>query len=209
MEKPGFHIGSIRSTFKRKFIAGLLVSIPAVVTIAVLVGLFRFIDGLLSPVIEEITGRHLPGLGFVATIMIILLLGMISTNVVGRKVLMWLEKWILRMPILRTIYNPTKQLIDAFSPENRAAFKDFVIVEHPRTGVYSFGFLTSQCMLSSEVSQEGLYTVYIPTNHLYLGDIVLMKKEDVIHTDITIDEGIRLILSAGLTAPSTIEVKRP
>lgn len=203
---------SIRVTFKKKFIAGLLVCIPAIITIVILEWLFRFIDGLLSPAIEGIIGRHVPGLGFVATIVMIFLLGLISTNVVGRKVLIWLEGWILRVPILKTIYNPTKQLVDALSPENRGAFKDFVIVEYPRAGLYSFGFLTKEAVLKaggdSPESEKGLCAVYIPTNHLYLGDIVLVKKEDIIYTGIPIDQGIKIIISGGITTPSTLEVKK-
>lgn len=206
MEKTGFYMGSIRATFRRKFIAGLLVSIPAVVTIAVLVWLFRFIDGLLSPAIEEVVGRHLPGLGFVATIVIIFLLGLISTNVVGRKVIDLLERGILRIPLFRSIYSPTKQLVDAFSPDSRTAFKKFVIVEYPRPGLYSFGFLTNECILrtSEEGCEEALNAVYIPTNHLYLGDIVLTKKEDIISTGIPIEEGVKIILSGGIATPHMI-----
>jgi uncharacterized membrane protein len=212
MGKTGFHIEAIRATFKRKFIAGLFVSIPAIITILVIEWLFRFVDGLLSPAIDTIVGKHIPGLGFVATVVMIFLLGMISTNVVGRKVLDWLEKGILRIPLFRSIYSPTKQLMDAFSSNSRAAFKSFVIVEYPRPGLYAFGFLTNESVLkTSEGGCENvLNAVYVPTNHLYLGDIVLTKKEDIINTNIPIEEGVRIILSGGIATPQTIlTVKDP
>lgn len=206
MEKPGFHIGSIRSTFKRKFIAGLFISIPAIITFLVLEWFFRFVDGLLSPALDSVLGRHIPGLGFVATIVMVFLLGMISTNVVGRKVLNWIERGILHIPLFRTIYSPTKHLVDAFSPESRSAFKKFVIVEYPKPGLYSFGFLTNECVLKAteEGCDKALSAVYIPTNNLYLGNIVLTRKEDIIDTAIPIEDGVKIILSAGISTPPTI-----
>lgn len=206
MEKTGFYMESIRATFKRKFIAGLFVSIPVIITILVLGWFFRFIDGLLSPAIDEIVGRHIPGLGFVSTIVMIFLLGLISTNVVGRKVLNWIEKGILHIPFFRTIYSPTKHLVDAFSANSRRAFKKFVIVEYPRPGLYAFGFLTSECILKATEGgcDKALNAVFVPTNNLYLGEIILTKKEDIIETDIPIEDGIKIILSAGIATPKTI-----
>ena len=206
MEKTGFYMGSIRATFKRKFIAGLFVSIPAIITILVLEWFFRFVDGLLSPALDSMLGRHFPGLGFVATILMIFLLGIISTNVVGRKVLDWLEKGILRIPFFRSIYSPTKQLVDAFSPDSHTSFKKFVIVEYPRQGLYSFGFLTNECVLKTPEGdcKESLSSVYVPTNHLYLGEIIMARKEDIINTGISIEEGVKIILSGGIATPHTI-----
>lgn len=197
---------SIRATFKRKFIAGLFVSIPAIISILVLEWFFRFVDGLLSPAFDNIIGKHIPGLGFVATIFMIFLLGIISTNVVGRKVLSWIEKGILHIPLFRAIYNPTKHLVDALSPDSRSAFKKFVIVEYPRPGLYAFGFLTNECILKTpeEGYEKALNVVYIPTNNLYLGEIILTKNEDIINTGIPIEDGVKIILSAGITTPSTI-----
>ncbi len=212
MEKTGFYIGSIKATFKRKFIAGLFISIPAIITFLVLEWFFRFVDGLLSPTLDSILGRHIPGLGFVATIVMIFLLGIISTNVVGRKVLNWIETGMLHIPLFRAIYSPTKHLVDALSPESRSAFKKFVIVEYPKQGLYSFGFLTNECVLKAteEGCDKALSAVYIPTNNLYLGNIVLTRKEDIIDTAIPIEEGVKIILSAGISTPPTIlaEAKR-
>jgi len=212
VEKTGLHIESIKSTFKRKFIAGLFVSVPAIITILVLGWFFRFVDGLLSPALDGIIGRHISGLGFAATIVMIFLLGLISTNVVGRKVLNWIEKAIMHIPLFRTIYSPTKHLIDAFSSNSRKAFKRFVIVEYPRPGLYAFGFLTNECILKTAegISDKALSAVYVPTNNLYLGEIILTKKEDIIITDIPIEDGIKIILSAGIATPQIIStgVKR-
>jgi len=196
---------SIRITFKRKFLAGLIVTVPVVFTVLVLAGLFKFVDGILSPFFDFLLGMHIAGLGFISAIGIVFLIGIISTNVFGKKLLDLMEKIFLHIPVFKSIYTAIKQLVDAFSPENNSAFKRFVIVEYPRTGVYAFGFMTKECTtIRSDGREVCMKAVYIPTNNLYLGDIVLFDDKSVIYTDIPIEDGIRIILSGGIAAPSLI-----
>ncbi|HKN18731.1 MAG TPA: DUF502 domain-containing protein [Dissulfurispiraceae bacterium] len=194
----------IRVTFKRKFLAGLIVTVPVVFTVLVLAGLFKFVDGILSPLFDFLLGMHIAGLGFITAIGIVFLIGIISTNVFGKKLLDLMEKIFLNIPVFKSIYTAIKQLVDAFSPENSSAFKRFVIVEYPRPGVYAFGFMTKECAIQSDGRDICMKAVYIPTNNLYLGDIVLLDDQSIIYTDIPIEEGIRIILSGGIAAPSLI-----
>ncbi len=199
---------SIRATFKRRFLAGLLISIPAVITFLVIWWFFKFVDGLLEPLYYKILGYHVPGLGFISTIVLIFIVGIISTNVIGRKIIESFEHIILKIPVFKGIYTAVKQLVDAFSPENKSSFKKVVIVEHPRSGSYAFGFLTKECVIKSKDQETHLNAVYIPTNHLYFGDIVLIDDKSIIYTDIPVEEGIKIILSGGIATPSKIsEVK--
>jgi uncharacterized membrane protein len=198
---------SIRATFKRRFFAGLLISIPAIITFLIIGWFFKFVDGLLKPLYYNILGYHVPGLGFISAVILIFIIGLISANVFGKKIIEYFEKIILRIPIFKGIYIASKQLVDAFSPESRgSSFKKFVIVEYPRPGVFSFGFLTKECTIKAEKDghEPCLKAVYIPTNHLYLGDIVLFREDEVFYTDIPIDEGIRIILSGGIATPPKI-----
>ncbi len=197
-------VESIQITFKRKFLAGLFVTIPAIITILVIAGLFKFVDGILSPFFDFFIGRHVTGLGFIAAITIIFLIGLISTNVFGKKMLSFTERIFLNIPVLKSIYTATKQLVDAFSPENKGSFKKFVIIQHPISGTYAFGFLTKECTVRSEDKVSSLKAVYVPTNHLYLGDIVLLEDDKITYTDIPVEEGIKIILSGGTAAPSNI-----
>lgn len=197
-------VESIRVTFKRKFLAGLIVTVPVVFTVLVLVGLFKFVDGILSPFFDFILGMHIAGLGFITAIGIVFLIGIISTNVFGKKLLDLMDKIFLNIPVFKSIYTAIKQLVDAFSPENNSAFKRFVIVEYPRPGAYAFGFMTKECAIQSDGRDICMKAVYIPTNNLYLGDIVLLDDRSIIYTDIPIEEGIRIILSGGIAAPSLI-----
>lgn len=195
---------SIRITFKRKFVAGLIVTVPVVFTMLVLAGLFKFVDGILSPFFDVMLGRHIAGLGFITALLIIFLTGIISTNVFGKRLLDLSERVLLKIPVFKSIYTAIKQLIDAFSAENNSAFKQFVIVEYPRNGAYAFGFMTKECTIQSDGRDSCLKAVYIPTNNLYLGDIVLVDDKSIIYTDIPIEDGIRIILSGGIAAPSII-----
>ncbi len=202
---------SIRATFKRKFFAGLLISIPAIITFLVISWFFKFVDGLLEPLYYNILGYHVRGLGFISAIVLIFIIGIVSTNVFGRRIIESFERIILKIPVFKGIYTAVKQLVDAFSPESKAvSFKRFVVVEYPRPGVYSFGFLTKECVIKTEKDgrETCLKAVYIPTNLVYFGDICLFREENVFHTDITIEEGLRIILSGGIATPPKItEVK--
>ncbi len=198
---------SIRATFKRRFLAGLLITIPIIVTFLIIGSFFRFVDGFLEPFYYRFFGYHVYGLGFISAIVIIFLAGLVSTNVFGSKVITFFEKIILRIPVFKGIYTAVKQLVDAFSPDRQGtAFKKFVIVEYPRTGVFVFGFLTKEYTIKEQKDGTETYlrAVYIPTNNLYLGEIVLFKEEDVHYTDIPIDEGIKIILSGGIATPARI-----
>ena len=202
---------SIRVTFKRKFFAGLFVLIPAVITFLVISWFFSFIDSFLEPLYFKILGYHFPGIGFISAIIIIFLVGIISTNVFGKRIIDSFELLLLKIPVLKGIYISVKQLVEAFSPESKvSSFKKFVIVEYPRPGVYSYGFLTKDCVIKTEKDgrESCLRAVYIPTNLIYFGDIVLFSDEHIFFTDIPIEEGIKVILSGGIATPSKIsEVK--
>jgi uncharacterized membrane protein len=195
--------GQVRGWFKVRFITGFFVTVPVVLTAYVLWIFYREVDGLLSPVYEQILGHHIPGLGFVTAVVIIFVVGLFATNVVGRRILLWAERVFRRLPIFGRVYPAVKDLIEAFSPDRRSGFQAFVIIEHPRETVYTYGFLTGEVRVEG-AKPDRLATVYVPTNHLYLGDIVLVPRDTVISTGLSIEEGIRIILSAGTAAPRRI-----
>lgn len=195
------------TTFKRKFITGLFVSIPAVITILIIGKFVGFVDSLLEPVYYNILGYHTQGLGFISAIIIVFLIGILSTNVFGKRIINLFEQIFINIPVFKGFYTAVKHLVDAFSPDNKSvSFKKFVIIEYPRPGLFAFGFLTKECTVKS--SKDGkescLRAIYVPTNNLYLGEIVLASEGDVYYTDIPIEEGIKIILSGGIAAPNVI-----
>ena len=107
------------------------------------------------------------------------------------------------MPVFRTIYAPVKQLVAAFSPDNESGFKRVVMVEDARRG-YALGFLTGSSRSIAGSGPEALLAVYVPTNHLYLGDIVICERERATFPDITVEEGIRIFLTGGMALPARL-----
>jgi len=195
--------GQVQSWFKVRFITGFFVTVPVVLTAWVLWVFFRGVDGFLSPVYEQVLGRRVPALGFLTAIAIIFLIGVIATNVVGRRVLRWGEWVLLHVPIVRRVYPAVKELVEAFSPQRRSGFREFVIVEHPREGSYTYGFRTGAVRVEG-AKPELLVAVYVPTNHLYLGDIVMVPRHAIIPSGLSIEEGIRVVLSGGTASPRRI-----
>jgi uncharacterized membrane protein len=166
------------------------------------------IDTFFSPGYERIFGRRIPGLGFLTAVLFILFMGTIATNVVGRRILVRIERQFARLPIFRSIYPSVKQLIESFSPEKRQSFKAVVLAEHPREGEFVFGFVTSEVLLETPGGKREMVTVFVPTNNLYLGDVIMVPRQDIIPTGLTVEEGIRIILSAGTATPTRLPRER-
>jgi uncharacterized membrane protein len=196
----------ISTVLKRRLLAGLVVLVPLILTIKVIAWFFIFVDGQMGFLFDKYFGYHIYGLGFLSAIVVVFSVGVISTNVMGKRMIGLIEILFLKIPVFKGIYTGLRQLANAFSPENTSSFKKFVIVEYPRIGAFAFGFLTKECTLKSEAAdrESCLMAVYIPTNNLYLGEIILFKSEDVFSTDIPIEEGIRIILSGGIATPRRI-----
>ena len=194
-------LSRLRTWFKVRFIAGFFFTVPVFLTAWLLWIFWNRIDDVFAPMYEKILGRPLPGLGFLTAVAIILLMGTIARNVVGRRVLALGDKLLLRVPIYRRLYPSVKMLIDSFSPERRSAFRAVVLVQHPRAGEYAFGFVTSQLLLDTPDGKREMVTVFVPTNNLYLGDVVLVPRDEVLPTGLSVEEGVRVILSAGNATP--------
>ncbi len=194
----------IRRHLQITFVTGLLVIIPIALPVWVFWELFTFVDRLLAPLVDDTFPFHLPGLGLLVATLLVLLMGIVATNVVGRRMLAWLDSLLYRIPIFRNVYSAVKQLLNAFSPDNQVAFKEFVVVQN-RDGHYCFGFLTGAVALQRAAGgTEPLVAVYVPTNHLYLGDILLVRREDIILTRLTVPQGIQIILSGGISIPQVL-----
>jgi uncharacterized membrane protein len=186
---------------RRRFIAGFFVTVPLVISVAALVWIFGIIDGFTAPLASRVLGREVPGLGILITGLVVLAVGALATNVLGRRVLARGEEWLMRVPVFRTVYAPVKQLVVAFSPDNEYGFKRVVLVDDQRRGLV-MGFLTKEFTVDRGQGPEALVAVYVPTNHLYLGDIVLYPRDRAFFPDLTVEEGIRIFLTGGMSLPN-------
>jgi uncharacterized membrane protein len=192
---------------RRSFIAGFFVTVPLFISVAAFLWLFGLVDGLVAPVYAKYLGRQVPGLGIATTALAVLLVGAIATNVVGKRLLQQGEGLLLRVPLFRSIYAPVKQLVVAFSPDNEYGFKRVVLIEDAARG-YVLGFLTKEFTVDRGQGVEPLVAVYVPTNHLYLGDIVICPRDRASYPDITVEQGIRIFLTGGMALGARIRARR-
>jgi uncharacterized membrane protein len=188
---------------RRSFIAGFFVTVPLFISVAAFIWIFGVVDGLTTPLYDRFLGRRVPGLGTLSTALAIVLVGAVATNVIGKRLLQRVEGYLLRVPVFRTIYSPVKQLIVAFSPDNEYGFKRVVMIEDARRGL-ALGFLTREFTVDRGRGPEAFVAVYVPTNNLYLGDIVLCERDRATFPDISVEEGIRIFLTGGMALPSRL-----
>ena len=192
---------------RRSFIAGFFVTVPLFISVAAFLWLFRLVDGFVGPIYEKYLGREVPGLGILTTAVAVLLVGAIATNVVGKRLLQRGKACLLRVPLFRSIYAPVKQLVVAFSPDNEFGFKRVVLIEDSARG-FVLGFLTKEFTVDRGQGPEALIAVYVPTNHLYLGDIVIYPRDRAAYPDITVEQGIRIFLTGGMAMAGRIRAHR-
>ena len=195
---------------RRSFIAGFFVTVPLVISVAAFVWIFRLIDSFVGPLYDAgWLGRrcfrrasassrprwsccwsaHWP------------------PTCSGKRVLQRTEGYLLRVPVFRTIYSPVKQLVVAFSPDNEYGFKRVVLVEDSARG-FLLGFLTKEFTVDRGAGPEPLLAVYVPTNHLYLGDVIICPRDKASFPDITVEQGIRIFLTGGVALSSRVRARR-
>ena len=203
---------------RSRFLAGFFITVPLAISVVVLYGIFGIIDGFTAPLVRSVLGQGAPDpgsvqdyvarfAGLLVTLVFVLIVGAVGTNVLGRRVLARTESWLMMVPGFRTIYAPVKQLVVAFSPDNEYGFKRVVMVEAPARG-WVMGFLTREFTVDRGQGPESLLAVYVPTNHLYLGDVGLYPRERAFFPDLTVEEGIRIFLTGGMSLPAELHRKR-
>lgn len=192
---------SFLSRLKHVLLAGLFIVAPASLTFILIAWLVAGIEGILSPVVMGLIGRAVPGLGLIAALLIILTAGLLGTNVLGRHIIALIEELLLRIPGFNWVYRTVKQLSTAFRPDTAADFRGVVLIEYPRPEVYSLGFVTNELTLGEGPQARRMVCVYVPTNHIYVGDHVLVPVDKVLATGLSQQDGAQAVLSAGASLP--------
>ena len=193
------------SWLRRSFITGFFVMVPLFISVAAFIWLFNLVDGASTPLYDRLLGRRIPGLGIATTAAAIVLVGAFARNVIGRRVLQRAEAWLLRVPVFNKIYSPVRQLVAAFNPDSETGFKRVVMIEDPRRG-YALGFLTREFTVDRGRGPEALLAVFVPTNNLYLGDIVICERDRATFPDISVEDGIRIFLTGGMALPPKVRI---
>jgi uncharacterized membrane protein len=195
---------------RTKIFTGILVILPLGITFLVLKFVFNTLDSILDPLIPDVTISlfdrvfHLPGVGIIAFFFLLYLIGLITTNVLGRKLIHWGDRLFATIPVVKNIYTSSKQLTDAFSATRKGSFRQAVFVEFPQEGNYVLGFVTNEL---TDLTQQRKVTVFVPTAFVPpQGFLLFLPKEKVLPSQFTVEDAIKAIMSVGIVTPQTLSV---
>jgi uncharacterized membrane protein len=202
---------SLLAHLRAAFLGGVAIIIPLALTIWFFRALLNAIDGIFSPLLEEWIGRHIPGLGFLAMLVIILLVGLFTRNLVGRLLFGWFEGLLQSIPFVRSVYSAVKDLVSAFALDGKGkTFRQVVMLEYPRKGLYTIGFVTNEMSyVGPDQEKAAFLNVYIPNPpNPTSGLLILVPPAEAIPLALTIEQGLKLVLSGGIVIPETLTGKR-
>ena len=204
------------AAFRRWLLAGLLVLVPLAITLAVLNWIVGTLDQTLQILPEtwrpdKLIGVHIPGFGVLLTLSIVLLIGGITSNFLGKKLVTWGDALLNRIPIVRSIYSSVKQVSDTVFSENGNAFRKALLVQWPREGVWTIGFQTGTPGGDVINHLPGDYvSVYVPTTPNPTGGyFVMLKREDCIELKMSVDEALTYVISMGVVVPGSAAKYKP
>ncbi len=186
---------------RRQFLAGVIVIVPLILTVFVLKFLFGGVDSLFSPLIERFLGIKIPGLGVVATLVLIYLVGILATNVLGSRLIRMWDILFTKTPLVRTIYGASKQFLEGLTLPQKKAFQQAVLVQYPRLGSYVLGFSSNRLEMIEKGTKKELVSVFIPTTPApFTGFVIMFPAEEVIALDIPVEQALRFVVSGGIAA---------
>jgi len=194
---------------KRYFITGLLIWVPLVITGWVLSLIVSTLDQSLRLLPEAVHPQHvfgfaIPGAGAVLTLLMIFITGLLATNFIGQKLVIWWERLLARIPVVNSVYNSVKQVSDTLFAPNGNAFRKALLVQYPRAGSWTIAFLTGQPGGDVRNHLNGEYvSVYVPTTpNPTSGFFLMMASAEVVELDMTVDEALKYIISVGVVTPA-------
>ena len=206
-------LNKLRHKLQTTFLTGFLAVIPLLITIILVSFLFNIFDNFLNTPfsrlfkemgLPQIIGHHLPGfIGLLVLILFTFFMGLILKNVIGRKTIYFIERLMSKLPLIWNIYYSSKQILEAISTKNKNAFQQVVLIEYPRKGIYTIGFISSEAKGEIKAStKKEMVNVFLPTTpNPTSGFLLMVPKEDIIPLSMNIEEGIKLVVSGGMVAP--------
>jgi len=200
--------GHVRTTFLR----GIAVIVPLGLTYWFFQALLNAVDGIFSPLLASWIGQQIPGLGFLTMVVLILAVGLLTRNLVGRLLFAWFENLLQSIPFVRSVYSGIKDLVNAFNiGGNSKTFRLVVMLEYPRKGVFCIGFVTNESVFAGpDPPRTELYHVYIPNPpNPTSGFLALIPKSEAIPLALSVEEGLKLVLSGGIVTPAVLNRLQP
>ena len=207
MDEPKTHDSGWARKVRTQFVAGLLIVIPLAASILILIWLFTSIDNILQPVVRAIWHHDIRGVGFGATFILIYLAGVFARNVIGHRFIVYADSLLAKVPIFRQLYFGIKQIVESFANPNKTGFMQVVLVEFPRPGLRAIGFITNEV---TDAAGEKLLSVLIPTApNPTSGFLQILHERDIIRTDISVDDALKMVVSAGRMTPPEVHARMP
>lgn len=189
------------------FLAGLLVVVPIAASILILVWVFNSVDNILQPIIKEIFGHTITGLGFGITVLLVYIVGVIAGNYVGRRLIQFGDSLLKRVPLFRQLYTGAKQVMEGLSGTGaitKAAFREVVLVEFPTKGMTHIAFITNEF---TAADGQKLYAIYMPSTPVpWSGFSGIITGDMMVRTHISVDEALKMVISGAMIAPSSLHI---
>lgn len=211
METEKHTVGErLRKTLKKRLIAGILIILPAYITYFIIKTLFSFVGGYFSPIVRRIIETNnykLPDLAvtiisLILTFIALYFIGLFAANIVGARIIHFFELLVNKMPLIKTVYSSSKQIIQTATLPGKSAFKRVVLVDFPKPGWKAIGFVTGNTEVKGG---EKLYGVFVPTTpNPTSGFLFFFLEKDIMDTTLSVEEGMKLILSGGILVPPKI-----
>jgi len=209
---PKVYRGSLSKRLRNYFVTGLLVLVPISLTIFIIYQLFLKVDSILRDVLYAFLRTQLgiplgeepiPGMGFIALILLIIGTGLLARNYFGKKLIAMGESIVARIPIISRIYSTIQQISQAFFSEKREVFKKAVLFEYPRKGIYSIGFYTQDTRGPvQDALEHDVVSIFLPTTpNPTSGFLLFVPKDEIIDLNLTVEEALKLVISGGAIIP--------
>ena len=193
---------------RRRFAVGFLVVLPMVITLFFARFIFRLLDEWFLPISERIFGIEIPGLGFILFIIALFVLGILATNILGGRLLDFFERRVARIPLLSPVYQGARQITEAIQIRGTTDFRKVVLLDFPRAGLRSVGFVTREFAGATVFCDEPSALVFVPTTpNPTTGFLVALPQRELEVLDITVEQGVKLLISGGLLTPA--QLRRP
>jgi uncharacterized membrane protein len=198
-----------KMTLKTRFLSGVLVIVPIFIAVAIIKFAVESIDNFIKPLVVKLLGEDygFPFIGLAVTLMLIMLAGIFTTNVFGRKIYGLWEKLLLKIPLFRTIYSASKQLIEGMTVPDKKTFEKVVMVEYPRKGIFALGFLANRIRIHGSGGEREYWSIFIPTTPTpFSGVAILFPSDEPLILDMTVEQAIKFFVSGSVSSPDSMTV---
>ena len=198
--KKASGVGWMRK-IRTQFVAGLIVVVPVAASVLILIWVFNGIDNILQPIIRQIAGHDIRGVGFGVTVVLIYVVGVVTRNIIGKRLEKYGNSVMMRVPVFRSLYSGIRQIMQTVAAPDKTSFMQVVLVEFPRKEMWTIGFVTKEIM--SEGGEKYL-NILIPTSPTpWSGFFQVLKEKDVVRTDMSVEDAVKMIVSGGMTTPES------